>query len=244
MSALFQQPSMLISFLINPFLSYPPNWNFLLERKCSQIFLTARNTVNNVFKTIMITNLPIYVREIRKIHILKFPLHGSQPCCGEGICVTQWSYESCQARPPKMDEFWQNMVHSKREWQTTPVFLPGELHEQYEKANRDDTGRWTPRSEGAQYATGKEQRAIPEGILETAPERMKQQKQKWCLAGMCLMVKVKFDAVRQCRTSWLCWYWEVCERPYLFLGHFTSPSGPYKHPNHRPVHFNSISIKS
>ena len=53
-----------------------------------------------------------------------------------------------------------NMVHSRREWQTTPVFLPGGFHEQYEKANRDDTGRWTPRSEGAQYATGKEQRAI------------------------------------------------------------------------------------
>ena len=53
-----------------------------------------------------------------------------------------------------------NMVHCRREWQTTPVFLPGGFHEQYEKANRDDTGRWTPRSEGVQYATGKEQRAI------------------------------------------------------------------------------------
>ena len=109
MSALFQQPSMLISFLINPFLSYHLQTRiFLLERKCSQIFLTAMNTVSNVFKTIMITNLPMYMREIRKIHILKFPLHGSQPCCGEGICVTQWSYESCHARPPKMDEFWQH----------------------------------------------------------------------------------------------------------------------------------------
>ena len=31
-------------------------------------------------------------------------------------------------------EFWQNVVHWRREWQTTSVFLPWELHEQYEKA--------------------------------------------------------------------------------------------------------------
>ena len=33
-------------------------------------------------------------------------------------------------------EFWQNMVHWRREWQTTLVFLPWEPHEQYEKAKR------------------------------------------------------------------------------------------------------------
>ena len=31
------------------------------------------------------------------------------------------------------------MVHWKREQQTTPVFLPQESHEQYEKAKRYDT---------------------------------------------------------------------------------------------------------
>ena len=36
-------------------------------------------------------------------------------------------------------EFWQNMVHWKREWQTTALFLPQETHEQYEKAKRYDT---------------------------------------------------------------------------------------------------------
>ena len=65
------------------------------------------------------------------------PLHGSQPCCGEGVCVTQRSYEPCHAGPTKMD--WsQWRVLTKRGlleegWQTTPVFLPQELHEQYEK---------------------------------------------------------------------------------------------------------------
>ena len=32
--------------------------------------------------------------------------------------------------------FWQNMVHWRRGWQTTSVFLPWEPHEQYEKAKR------------------------------------------------------------------------------------------------------------
>ena len=30
-------------------------------------------------------------------------------------------------------EFWQNVVHWRREWQTTTVFLPQEPHEQYER---------------------------------------------------------------------------------------------------------------
>ena len=45
------------------------------------------------------------------------------------------------------------MVHWRRKWQCTPVFLPQEPHEQYEKAKRYDIGR-SPRSIGAQYATG------------------------------------------------------------------------------------------
>ena len=31
-------------------------------------------------------------------------------------------------------EIWQNVVHWRREWKTTSVFLPWERHEQYEKA--------------------------------------------------------------------------------------------------------------
>ena len=34
------------------------------------------------------------------IYVCICPLYGSQPCCGEGAWVTQWSYESCHARPP------------------------------------------------------------------------------------------------------------------------------------------------
>ena len=34
-------------------------------------------------------------------------------------------------------EFWQNVVHWRRECQTTSVFLPREPHEQFEKAKKD-----------------------------------------------------------------------------------------------------------
>ena len=40
------------------------------------------------------------------------------------------------------------------EWQITSVFLHWEPYEQYEKAKRYDPEVWTPRSLGAQYATG------------------------------------------------------------------------------------------
>ena len=40
-------------------------------------------------------------------------------------------------------EVWQNVVHWRREWQNTSVFLLWEPHEQYEKAKWYDE-RWTP----------------------------------------------------------------------------------------------------
>ena len=41
--------------------------------------------------------------------------------------------------PIQMDhggEFWQNLVHRRRKWQTTAAFLPWEPHQQYEQAKR------------------------------------------------------------------------------------------------------------
>ena len=38
---------------------------------------------------------------------------------------------------------WQNMAHWRREWQAISIFLPWEPHEQYEKAKRYDTEKWT-----------------------------------------------------------------------------------------------------
>ena len=55
-------------------------------------------------------------------------------------CLTQWNYEPCHIGPPKIDrawwKFWQNLVHWRREWQTTSLFLHWEPLEQYEKAKR------------------------------------------------------------------------------------------------------------
>ena len=51
-------------------------------------------------------------------------------------------------------QVWQHVVHWRREWQTTSVFLPWEPHEQYEKAKDRIQKDELPRSVGAQYATG------------------------------------------------------------------------------------------
>ena len=42
-------------------------------------------------------------------------------------------------------EFWQNMIHWRREWQTISVYFLWEPHELYKKAKRYDTERWVPR---------------------------------------------------------------------------------------------------
>ena len=45
------------------------------------------------------------------------------------------------------------MVHQRREWQTTSVFLPWERHEQHEKAKVRTLKDELLKSVGAQYAT-------------------------------------------------------------------------------------------
>ena len=52
-------------------------------------------------------------------------------------CLTQWNYEPCHVEPRQTShggEFCQNMVHWRRECQTTSVFLHWDDHEQYKKA--------------------------------------------------------------------------------------------------------------
>ena len=69
-------------------------------------------------------------------------------------------------------DFWQNVVHWRREWQTTSVFLPWEPHKYYEKENKDMTLKdELPRSLGAQYATGEEWRNNSRKNEEKEPKR-------------------------------------------------------------------------
>ena len=83
--------------------------------------------------------------------------------------LTQWSYEPCHAGPPKTDghsgEFWQNVVDWRREWQSTPVFLPWEPHEQYEKVKRWHWKMSPPGQKVSNVLLGKSR--------EIGPERMK-----------------------------------------------------------------------
>ena len=63
------------------------------------------------------------------------------------------------------------MVHWRREWQTTSVFLPGEPHEQYEKAKYRTLKDELPRSVGVQYATGDQWRNNSRKNEETEPKQ-------------------------------------------------------------------------
>ena len=54
------------------------------------------------------------------------------------------------------EELCQNIVHWRRKWQTTPVFLLQEPHEQSEKAKRYDMEDETSKSEDIKCATGEE----------------------------------------------------------------------------------------
>ena len=60
--------------------------------------------------------------------------------------------------PPKMGrhggEVWHNVVHWRKEWQTTSVFLPWEPHESMKRQNDRILKEELPRSVAVQYATG------------------------------------------------------------------------------------------
>ena len=125
--------------------------------------------------------------------------HGSQ------LCVTQWNYEPYHIGPPQMDsrEFWQNMIHWRREWQTTSAFLPWEPPKQYEKAKRYDTEGWTPshpRLVGVQYATGEEWR--------NNSRRNEEPKWKWHLVSVTAgESKVQCCKEQYCIGTWMLGPW-------------------------------------
>ena len=66
------------------------------------------------------------------------------------------------------------MIHWRREWKTTSVFLPSEPHERYEKAKNMTLKDELPGLVGAQYAPGEEWRNSSRKNEEAEP------KQKLC----------------------------------------------------------------
>ena len=63
------------------------------------------------------------------------------------------------------------MVHWRREWQATSVFLPWEPHEQYERQKDRTLKDELPRLVGAQYATGDRWRNYSRNNEETEPKQ-------------------------------------------------------------------------
>ena len=95
--------------------------------------------------------------------------------------------------PPKTmghgGEFWQNVVHWRREWQH---FSRLALRTQWTvwKGKKITLKDEPPRSVSIQYATGEEWRIAPEGMKKLS------QSAKYSQLWMCLEVKVNSDAVK------------------------------------------------
>ena len=85
--------------------------------------------------------------------------------------ITIWNYFRCCPLEKRM---WStgkgNVVHWRREWQTTSVFLPWEPHEQHEKVKRTLKDE-LPRSVGAQYTTGGQWRTNSRKNEQTEPKQ-------------------------------------------------------------------------
>ena len=50
--------------------------------------------------------------------------------------------------------YWVEKILWRREWQATPVFLPGEFHEQRRLVNYSPWGSWRPEQGTVQDSTG------------------------------------------------------------------------------------------
>ena len=88
------------------------------------------------------------------------------------------------------------VVHWKRKWQSTPVFLPGKSHGQYEKVKMIGHQMITappPAQKGSNMLLQRSR-----GQLLIASERMKWlcQSRNDAQVWMCLVVKIKLDAIK------------------------------------------------
>jgi len=95
----------------------------------------------------------------------------------------------------RSEDFWQNLVHWRRKWQPTPVFLPGEHHGQYERQQGmtlEDEPRLPPQGwKVSSMLLGKTR----EQLLK-ASERIKWLGQSGNDVQLYLVMKVKSNAVK------------------------------------------------
>ena len=84
-------------------------------------------------------------------------------------------------------DFWQNVVHWRREWQTTSVFLLWEPYEQSEKEKDMTLEDELLRSIGTQYTTGDQWRNNSRKIEEMEPKQENSQ------LGMWLVMEARYN---------------------------------------------------
>ena len=82
------------------------------------------------------------------------------------------------------------MVHWRKEWQTSSVFLPRERHDQYERQKDRTLKDELPRSVGVQYATGDQRRNNSRKNEDTEPKQNQHSAVDVTRDGL------KFDAVK------------------------------------------------
>ena len=123
-----------------------------------------------------------------------FRNQGINPTLVEKVVLIQWNHEPCHLGPPKMDRSWWKLLTKhgplEKEWQTPSVVLLWEPQEQYEKAKRSDTRRWAPQVSRCPICYW--------GRRKNSSRRRKRQSQSrnGTQLWMCLVVKVKSDAVK------------------------------------------------
>ena len=88
------------------------------------------------------------------------------------------------------EKFSQNVVHWRKEWQTTSVFLPWEPHEQYERQKDRTLKDELPRLVGDQHDTGDQWRNNSRKNEERDP------KQKQCSVVMWLVIEERSNAIK------------------------------------------------
>ena len=125
-----------------------------------------------------------------------------------GACVTQLIYEPCHVGAPKMDRSqWRVLTkHSPLEEKVTihSNILAWRNPSTVWKGKRYNTRRWAPpRSEGVQYATGEEQRAITNSSRKK--EMTRQKKKQHSTADVC----GGRSQVRCCKEQYCIGTWNV-----------------------------------
>ena len=134
-------------------------------------------------------------------------------------------------------EFWQNVVHWRREYQTTSLFLPWEPHEQYEKQKDRTLKEELPRSVGAQYATGDQWRNNTRKNEEMEPKQKQRPvvdvtgdgRKVWCWKEYCVgtwnvsfMIQGILEVVKQEMARVNIDILEISELKWTGMGKFNS----------------------